>query len=72
MPASPPEKPDGIAVFSSMAWEDAEDSLGFNWEDANLRSCLVYLRGNKYLQLPREWQQCFPRHLAVPQAGSRG
>lgn len=45
-------------VFAELAaypWTD--------WEDASLQHVALYLRGNKSLQLPTEWKECFPKRV---------
>lgn len=48
-------EPDGPSIFNNMSWNSDLD-----WSDARLRPLIVYLRGNKSLQLPERWKVTFP------------
>ena len=42
------------------------DNMDFStWQEARLIPCLRYLRGNKYLQIPKEWEDVFPRPFEI-------
>ena len=59
MPELPPmERLNGPEVFRSMDWE----TTSF-WSDARLKPLVVYLRGNKSLDLPPEWRAAFPGEI---------
>ena len=47
MPDLPESLPTGPEIFNSMSWHDDMD-----WSDAHLKPVLVYLKGNKSLDLP--------------------
>jgi len=49
---------DGPAIFNGMSWNSE-----MNWDDAHLKSVVLYLRGNRSLRLPSEWKAVFPRHI---------
>lgn len=58
MPEVAPSGLDGPALFNAMSWHSEMD-----WGDANLKPLLVYLRGNRSLNLPEEWKVVFPKRI---------
>ena len=48
----------GPEIFAAMSWDG--DTW---WEDAHLKPLVVYLRGNRSLQMPDRWKQVFPRQF---------
>ena len=55
---SVPDVPDGPKIFQEMSWESDVD-----WSLAHLTPLVVYLKGNSSLNLPKKWQDVFPRHI---------
>ena len=53
------ECPDGPTIFKEMAF-DHEPSF---WDDARLKTLVVYLKGNTNLKLPEKWRQVIPSHI---------
>ena len=47
-----PER-DAKEIFSSMVYLD-------NWDDADLRSCILYVRGSWNLRIPDDWRHLLP------------
>ena len=39
------------------------NSPGEDWEDANLRPVIMYLRGCRFLSLPPLWKEAFPKAI---------
>ena len=44
---------DAKAIFSSLDYSD-------NWDDADLRSCIKYIRGSLHLRIPSDWREHLP------------
>ena len=60
MPEVPQNTPlDGPSIFNSMSWHSDD----VNWDEARLKPLLVYLRGNRNLNLPEEWKVVFPKRI---------
>lgn len=49
------QKVPAYQALASAAWED--------WGEANLKDVVVYLRGNKSLDMPTFWKDAIPRAL---------
>ena len=48
-----PEIPEGleaVAIYQAQQFDDL-------WGDACVLECIEYIRGNKYLKIPNEWEQ---------------
>lgn len=52
---APPEA-DGQVVFRNMSFDDM-------WDDAELKSCIVYLRGSRNLRIPEGWREILPTSI---------
>lgn len=50
--------PDGPAIFNSMSW-----NTEISWDEVRFKPLLVYLRGNKGLNLPARWKATMPTRL---------
>ncbi|CAK9063094.1 unnamed protein product [Durusdinium trenchii] len=57
-PVLPETLPSGPEIFNAMSWHTEKD-----WSDARLKPVLVYLKGNRSLNLPDSWKAVFPRHV---------
>lgn len=55
VPECPPEA-DAKAIFRSMEYDDM-------WDDADLRSCIHYLRGSTSLRIPAGWRELLPTSI---------
>ena len=52
------DEPNGPAIFNSMSWNSDQ-----TWEEARLKALVVYLRGNRHLNMPPLWKRMFPKHF---------
>ena len=62
MPLQPPHQWDALEMFKAWPLEDV-------WADAELDDVYVYLRGNRGLNLPMDWQPVFEIDLGFKRAG---
>ena len=57
-PKLPEVVPDGPQTFNMMSWNSDVD-----WSDARLKPVIVYLKGNRSLNLPDAWKAVFPSRI---------
>ena len=56
MPELPERVPSGVETFTHMSFEDP-------WQDADVVSCVHFLRGGRSLSIPQEWRDALPQKL---------
>ena len=55
-PISHDDSIDAIALWESWSFDDL-------WDDASMRSFIVYLYGARSLKVPAKWKAVFPREI---------
>ena len=54
--AKPEPERDAKEIFGSMEYQD-------NWDDADLRSCVLYIRGSWKIRIPNDWRPLLPARI---------